>query len=137
MVAVSISCVSGLMRSKVTAAPNGAQQGRQHDDDPDQDQKDDDRVGNHVAHPLDAVEKPLHRGLRRWRCLIHVWPSLTEASQGPSRRTRWRIGVRQAAFLEVFDRSSAGAIQGNPQSNLGETAGSVFPLQMPGRRLWA
>ena len=55
-----------LMRVRVDALESDrrskrAQHRRQRDDDGNQDEKDDHRVGNHVAHFLDAVEKLLHR----------------------------------------------------------------------------
>ncbi len=40
-----------------------AEHGGKHDDDRDQDQEDDDRMGNHVPHALDSVEESLHHGL--------------------------------------------------------------------------
>ena len=49
-----------------------AQQDRQHNDDGNQDQEDDDRVGNHVPDFLDTVEKSLHRGLGSGVCSDHV-----------------------------------------------------------------
>ena len=81
VVAVSIFCVSALIRSKRHRGAEQAEHSRQHDDDGDQDQEDDDRMGNHVPHSFDAVEKSLHGGL--WRG--HRIPPLSERVRAGAR----------------------------------------------------
>jgi hypothetical protein len=98
-----------------------APQGRQYDDNGDQYQEEDHTVGRHVAHPLDPVEKFLHRGFWSGSRRGHV--SIPSNAENYPRLLETQVSIVAACYPGIA--SNCSTFKDRPQVCLNYAAFSV------------